>query len=175
MDEETIDSRHIYSGRVLLDVRVDEVRLDDGRAATRELVTVAEAVLVLPLLDDGRMVFIRQFRKGIGAELLELPAGKLDPGEERESAARRELAEETGYRCASLEYLGPIHTSPGFCNEVIHIYRARGLEHVGQHTDEDERIEVEILSAEEVSELLTEGRITDAKTLCALLLYQRLP
>ena len=173
MHEATLNSRHVYSGRVLLDVRVEEVRLDDGATATRELVEVAEAVLLLPILDDGRLVLIRQYRKGIEAALLELPAGKLDPGEEREAAARRELAEETGSRCARLEYLGPIHTSPGFCNETIHLYRARGLEHVGQHTDADERIDVLTPTPTEVEQLLDEGALTDAKTLCALLLHGR--
>ncbi len=172
MTEETLSSRHIYSGQVLLDVRVDEVRLPDGSVGRRELVGVARAALVIPVLDDGRLVLITQYRKGVERELLEFPAGKLDPGEEPIETARRELAEESGYRAAELIELGPIHTSPGFCDEEIVVFAARGLSEVGQHTDADESITVRVLAREELDGLIAAGKLTDAKTLAGLALLE---
>jgi ADP-ribose pyrophosphatase len=130
------------------------------------------AVVILPLLEERRVVFVRNLRRAIGRELLELPAGTLDPGEEPAAAAARELCEETGYRAGRLEHLGSFFTAPGFLTELLHAYVATELTLVGQDLDEGEELEVEVLSREEVEVLVASGSLHDAKTLAALFLEQ---
>jgi len=169
--EETITSERIYSGRVVT-LDVDQVRLPEGGRSLREVVRHPGAAVILPVLDDGRLVLIRQYRYAAGEVLLELPAGTLEPGEDPKTCASRELIEETGWRAASLEGIGRIFTTPGFSDEVIHIFVATRLqEHAdGSAPDADEDIETVLIPAEEVFDLARRGGVEDSKTLAALLL-----
>lgn len=156
-----------------MNLRVDEVRLaPDGRPARREVVEHPGAVAVVPLTPDCQVVMVRQYRYAVGEELLEIPAGTMQAGEEPEACARRELGEETGGRARSLELLGTIFTSPGFCSEVMHIFLARLEDGPGgqPQPDEDERLEPVTLPLGEVVELARAGRLRDAKTVAGLLL-----
>ena len=136
LDETFISSKVGFSGR-LLQVNIDTVTLPNGRETTRELIHHPGAVAIVPILDDGRMIFVKQYRYPVGTVMYEIPAGKLDPGEEPDVCAARELSEETGYSAQAWQKLTSIVTTPGFTDEVIHLYAARGLEKHAQHTDED--------------------------------------
>lgn len=164
--EETVDTHIAFKG-ALVNVRQDTVRLPDGRTTTREIVVHPEVIAVLPILDDGRIVFVRQFRKAAERVLLELPAGGIDLGESPEDAVRREMIEETGYRVGSLEFLCGFFTSPGFTTEYMHLYRATGL-HPGEPTEATDQIEVVPLTREEVVAKFAAGEIGDAKSILAL-------
>lgn len=167
--ESPIASEAVFDG-VLLHVRRDRVRLPDGREAVREWIDHPGAVLIVAQLGDGGIVFVRQFRYPVGRVLLELPAGRIDPGEEPEACARRELREETGYEARQWQQLGAIDTCVGYANERIDIFMARDLTAVGARPDDDEFVEVESLSPEKADEYARSGRITDAKTIAALFL-----
>ncbi|AIY87147.1 MULTISPECIES: NUDIX hydrolase [unclassified Thermotoga] len=164
--EEKIDSKRVFEGK-MISVRVDRVRLPDGRESTREVVDHPGAVVIVPVL-GGKILFVEQYRYPIEQVLLELPAGKIDPGESPEECAKRELEEETGYRAKKLSYLGKIFTTPGFTTEVIHIFAAEDLEKTSQNTDPDEFIEVKEVPIEEALSLLKNAEIEDSKTICAL-------
>jgi ADP-ribose pyrophosphatase len=130
-------------------------------------------VVIVPWLDDGRLVLIRNERVAAGQELLELPAGTLEPGEAPRDAACRELAEETGYRPGRLRPLVEFFTTPGFCDELIQVFEAADLEAVGQHLDPGERIEVQVVTRAEALAMIDDGRIRDGKTIAAILLSDR--
>jgi len=147
----------------------ESVLLPNGRRVDLDLLRHPGAAAVVPFLDDGQILMIRQFRYAVGGELMEIPAGKLDPGEAPEACAIRELEEETGYRAGRLEKLGAIWTSPGFTDEVIHLYAAYDLEPTEQRLEPDEIIElVPISLTAAIAEL--SGPIVDGKTATALLL-----
>ena len=170
--EETISSERVYSGRIL-DLDVDQVRLPSGTEAEREVIRHLGAAVVLPLLDGGRTILVNQFRYPMGEELLELPAGKLDPGEDPAECAARELAEETGWRAGEIHDLGSFFTTPGFTDEVLHAFVATGLEHSpGIEPDPDEAIEIVTMTVEEALEACHDSRIRDGKTLATILLAQ---
>src|SRR5205085_1844640 len=124
----------------------------------------AEVIAVLPVLDDGHLVMVRQFRKAAERVLLELPAGGIDQGESAEDAVRREMEEETGYRIGSLRHLASFFTSPGFTTELMHLYEATDLQ-PGEPTEETDQIEVVPLRAEEALQRLGSGELADAKTI----------
>jgi ADP-ribose pyrophosphatase len=167
--ETTIASESVFDG-VLLSVRRDRIRLPDGREGVREWIDHPGAVLVVPQLEDGGVVFIRQFRYPVGRVLLELPAGRIDPGEDPEACARRELREETGYEARRWERLGAVETCVGYSNERIEMFLARDLVAVGARPDAEEFLENVVLSVEKASAFARDGRITDAKTITALFL-----
>lgn len=170
-DAEVLEIRSIHEGKVL-DLSVDRVRLPNGQTADLELVHHRGAAAVLPWLPDGRVALVRQFRYPTGGWLLEVPAGKLEPEEKPEPCARRELEEETGWRVSSegeLVSLGWIWTSPGFTDEKIWLYLARGLERGRSALEDDEVLDVETLALDDAVERARQGRIHDAKTVCALL------
>lgn len=169
LTEKYLNSKKVFDGK-LLKVYSDEVELPNGKSASREIIRHPGAVAVVPMLDDGRVVMVRQYRYPIGDTLLEIPAGKLDAGEKPEECAVRELAEETGYVARVLKKLTAIVTTPGFTDEVIHIYLAKELEMTEQHTDEDEFINIEIYSKEKLRVMIDNGTLSDAKTLVGLLL-----
>lgn len=165
--EEQIDNVEAFSGR-LLKVQVDRVRLPDGAEATREYVRHPGAVAVIAVLDNGKLLFERQFRYPLRRIFLEIPAGKIDAGEAILSCAARELREETGYEAEEWTYLGVIHPCIGYSDERIEFFLARGLNHVGHALDEEEFLDVVELSVEEAYAGTLDGRITDGKTIAGL-------
>lgn len=165
---ERLGSREIYRGRtVRLDV--DRVRLPNGREMDFEMIHHPGAAAVVPVLDSGDVLLLRQYRYATGGYLLEVPAGKLDPGETPESCALRETEEETGFRPTRLEPLGWIWTTPGFTDEKIWLYLATGLVETRQNHQDDEVIHLERLPFEEAVDRAARGEIHDAKSTCALL------
>ncbi|ACJ75832.1 nudix hydrolase [Thermosipho africanus TCF52B] len=166
--EKKISSKEIFKG-LLLHVKKDEVMLENGRKSFREYVLHPGAVAVVPILDDNKVVLVKQFRYPIGKQLLEIPAGKFDfKDEDPLECAKRELKEETGFDAKDYLYLGYIHTTPGFSNEVIHLYLARNLESGQSNPDEDEIIDVEIEDFNTVLQKCINGEITDAKTIAGI-------
>ena len=170
--ETRVSSEPVYQGK-LLHVRRDDVRLPDGSLATREYIVHPGAVLVLPVLADGRLVVERQYRYPLQQVFVEFPAGKLDPGESALATGQRELREEAGYTAREWTRLGVVHPLLSYSTEAIDMYLAEGLEHVGARLDEGEFLEVGIMSVEEMLAAVDRGAITDAKTVTALLLYAR--
>lgn len=167
--ERVVGSDRLFAGKVV-SLRVDRVVLPDGREARREVVEHPGAVAVVPLLPDGRVVLVRQYRHAVGRALLEIPAGTLDePGESLEDAALRELAEETGYRAARLTKLAAFYTAPGFCTEELTVFLATGLTHGAQSLMDDETIAVETVALDEVPALVARGEVADAKSIVGLL------
>ncbi|HKX95295.1 MAG TPA: NUDIX hydrolase, partial [Methylibium sp.] len=145
-----------------LDVRRDTVRLPDGREAQREYIVHPGAVMIVPLLDDGRVVVERQYRYPLRRTFVEFPAGKIDPGEQPLTCAVRELAEETGYRAAEWARAGILHNAIAYSNEGIEIWFARGLTAGERRLDEGEFLDVLRLSLEEMEDLARQGELTDA-------------
>ncbi|HDR03922.1 MAG TPA: NUDIX hydrolase [Candidatus Marinimicrobia bacterium] len=172
LTETKIDSQTVFRGR-LLHVCKDRVRLPNGKETTREFIIHPGAVVVLPFLDDKTLIFERQFRYPAGKIFIELPAGKIDPGEEIAATGRRELLEETGYIAESWDYLGKSFPGIGYTNEVIHIYIAKNLRLLKQSCDADEFLEIFSCTLEEALAMLDRGEIVDAKTQVALLLAER--
>lgn len=167
--ETQTDSQLIYDGRIIHVYR-DGITLPDGTGAVREVVRHIGAVCVVPVTDDGRVILVRQFRYPFGKMIYEIPAGKLDSRDEEHSvAAMRELEEETGYTCKELEYIGDLYSTPGFCDEVIHMYCARGLVKGAPHPDEDEFIDTVAIPMETVRDMILDGDIADSKTQAAVL------
>ena len=162
-------TKRVYAGRVL-DLDVDDVVEPGGVRAVREVVRHRGSVAALPIHDDGRVVLIRQYRYAVDQDVWEIPAGRLDPGETPAEGARRELEEEVGLRATRLEPMSVFYTTPGFCDEVIHLFRATGLEAVKARPEEDERIEPVVLSLEAARAMVSRGEVREGKTLVALLL-----
>jgi ADP-ribose pyrophosphatase len=170
--EERIDGETPFAGR-LLRLEVDRVRLPDGGESVRELIRHPGAAVMVPVLPDGRVIFVRQYRYPTGEVLLELPAGKLEWGEDPLKCARRETAEETGHRPATIEKLGVFYTAPGFSDEIIHAYLVTDLEPDSEATtDGDENLDVVVLSPEDVDRLMARAELRDAKTIAALALWR---
>jgi ADP-ribose pyrophosphatase len=168
-EEPTIATELIYSGRIL-NLRVDTVRLPGGETTRREIVEHAAAVALVALDGEQNVLLVRQFRKPVGSDLLELPAGCVNPGELPEAAARRELQEETGFLPGMLEPLANFYTAPGFSNELMYLYLATNLTPARLPADADESIDVVRLPLGEIPELISSGSVADAKTLVGLLM-----
>ena len=170
LKETMVSSQTIFEGKIVK-VTLDQARLPDGRLAEREVVYHPGGVAVLALEEDGTVYLVRQFRYPIQRELLELPAGKLDHGTQEDHllGAKRELSEETGLEASDWTYLGSALASPGFCDEELHMYLARGLRKTGQHLDEDEFLDVVAMPFDQLAAQVMDGTITDAKTVAATL------
>ncbi|WP_309118737.1 NUDIX hydrolase [Paenibacillus sp.] len=169
--EKTISTKPIFQGKII-SLQVDEVALPNGGTATREIVKHPGAVAVIADV-DGKLLVVEQYRKPLERLQIEIPAGKLDGGEDPAQAAARELREETGYACERVTLLHSMATSPGFADEVIHIYVAEGLRAGEAAPDEDEFLNAFALTPEEASQAIAKGRICDAKTLLAVYAWQR--
>jgi len=169
--EELVSSQQVYRGH-FLDVRRDEIRLPDGRLAAREYIVHPGAVMIVPLLDDGRVVVERQFRYPLGRVMLEFPAGKLDAGEPPLHCAMRELVEETGYRAREWARAGILHNAIAYSNEGIEVWFARGLELGARQLDDGEFLDVSAATVAELEDSAHRGELTDAKTLIGLLWLQ---
>ncbi|MDE2127073.1 MAG: NUDIX hydrolase [Armatimonadetes bacterium] len=170
MSYERVRSRDTMYRGIILSLDRVTVQLEDGREAIREIVRHDGAVCIVPVLDDASIVFVRQFRLAAAGELLEIPAGKLEAGEDPAEAAARELSEETGYRAGKIRKLGSYFLAPGYSTELMHTYLATSLTPGETQPDEDEHVSVEIVPAERITEMIAEGAIRDAKTLAALML-----
>lgn len=170
--ETQVATEAVFDGK-LLHVRRDTVRLPDGTLATREYIVHPGAVLIVPVLADGRLVIVRQFRYPLERILIEFPAGKLDPGEAPLTTAQRELREETGYVAARWQRLGRVHAVVSYSTEEIEFLIAEDLTHVGAKLDAGEFLEVGTMSIEQMLAAIDRDEITDAKTVAAMLLYVR--
>jgi ADP-ribose pyrophosphatase len=157
---------------VRFDVEALSIQGEDGKIFRREFVVHPGAVVILPIVDDDRLVMIKNERFAVNKNLWELPAGTLEPAEAPKTTALRELIEETGYSAKSIELMTTFYTSPGISNELMYAYCASELDEVGQNLEETEKITVEILSWTDVLSMIKKGVICDGKTLAALLFYQ---
>jgi len=166
--EVTVSSKMVFEGRVV-NLRVDEARLPHGGIRRREVIEHPGGVVVIPILPNGNVLLVRQFRYALGAPLFELPAGKLEKGELPADAIKRELEEETGYCTDQWEHLTTVYTSPGFCNEALHLFAARNIQlSVNPRREEDEFIEVIEVSVDKLKRMVQERQMIDAKSLCIL-------
>ena len=166
--ERPVGSVEKYKG-IIVRVRLDDAELYTGKVVKREVVEHPGGVTILPVDEDGSCYMVRQFRYPFGRMMLEAPAGKLEYGEDHRECAVRELSEETGFTADELVYLGGCCTSPGFSTEVLHIYLAMGL-HAGEcHPDQDEFLNVEKIPLSQLSRMVMDGEIDDAKTIVAVL------
>jgi ADP-ribose pyrophosphatase len=170
--EKRLSGERVFDG-VLLKVHRDQVRLPDGSTGIREYIRHPGAVAIVPLFDDGRVLLERQFRYPHNRDFLEIPAGKIDPGEAPLDTAKRELLEETGYVAEEWTRIGVIHTAIAFTDEAIELFTAKKLTHRERRLDEGEFLETLIVSLEDALAMVRDGRITDAKTVAALLLLAR--
>ena len=167
-----VRSRKLHEGKVF-DLRVDEIEYRTGRRAVREVAEHPGGAVIVPLFDDATILLIRQHRYPLGERITELPAGKLHPGEDPASCARRELQEETGYEPEELLSLGAFYTSPGFCTERLHVFLARRLRlsSAGQQLEErEESLTVAHVPFAKAVAMIRSGEITDAKTICGILM-----
>ncbi len=169
-EEMTIKSEPIFQGKII-SLQVDHVRLPNGETATREIVRHPGAVAVMAFA-DGKLLVVEQYRKALEKSQVEIPAGKLERGEDPLEAAKRELEEETGYRCGSIRHVSSFYTSPGFADEVMHLYLAEDLTRGEANLDEDEFLECGAITLEEARQYMAEGRISDAKTILAVYAWQ---
>jgi 8-oxo-dGTP pyrophosphatase MutT (NUDIX family) len=169
-DHEVIWSDYVFEGK-LINVRMDTVRLRNGDQREREIVEHPGAVAVVPVLDDGRIVLVRQHRPAVGRSMLELPAGTIEPDEDVAKTAARELEEETGYHGGSLRYLVRFYVSPGWCNEELVVFVADGIVAGDQSPEDDEEIETETVEPQAIPGLIRAGEIADAKTMVGLSTY----
>ena len=165
---ELLGSRNIYKGKIV-DLAVEKVRLPNGHVTEMELVRHPGASAVVPVDETGHALLIRHYRHATGGFLLEVPAGKLDPGESPERCAEREVEEETGFKVGRLQSLGWIWTTPGFTNEKIWLFLGRELSAASQHLQSDEVLTVERVPLDEAVSMALRGEITDSKSICALL------
>ncbi|WP_459499604.1 NUDIX hydrolase [Bacillus sp. C1] len=167
--ERTVATESIFDGKVIK-VRIDDVVLPNGEMSKREIVNHPGAVAIIAVTDEGKIVLVEQYRKALEKEIVEIPAGKLEPGEKPEVTALRELEEETGYVCDKMEFITSFYTSPGFADEILYVYKATGLKKKENKAalDEDEFVELMEVSLEEAIELMNNQRIHDAKTMFAV-------
>jgi ADP-ribose pyrophosphatase len=167
VQERVVSSQHIFQGRAV-GLRVDEVELPSGRVTTREVVEHADCVVIVPLDAEDNVLLVRQFRQAVGRQLLELPAGGIDPGESPEECVCRELREETGYLPARVERLGGFYSAPGYCTEYLHLYLATDLEPSPLVADDTESIALVRVPKDRVLGLVASGEVCDAKSVAGL-------
>jgi len=171
--EPTVESKDLYRGRIV-NLRVDTVRLPNGRLTTREIVEHSQSVCIVPVDSRGNVLLVRQYRKPAEAALLEVPAGGVEAGEVSQEAVLRELQEEVGLTAGTLRHLASFWLAPGWCTEYMHAYLATDLQPASLAADEDENIAVVPVPLARVPELIQSGEIQDAKSIAALLLVLHL-
>lgn len=171
-EEKMIKSETVYSGKVL-NLRCDRVTTVNGESY-REVVEHSGGAVIVALTDDGKIVMVKQFRYAAGRVMLEVPAGKTDPGEDPYETAARELREETGYTASELKLLTRMYPTPGYSKEVLSIFLARGLTPGETDFDDSEAIDLEYYTPDELEEMVLSGKIEDGKTQVAILLVTRL-
>lgn len=165
--EKTLSEESVFKCSFMELVK-QQVKLPDGNEVERDIVKHSHGVCVIAFNENGNILMVEQFRKPFDRVFLELPAGKVDQGENLEEAALRELKEETGYSTNKVTYLGKIAPSPGFCDEVVHLYKAHELKKGETNFDDDEFLNLKEYPLEEVKKMIIEGRIIDAKTIACL-------
>ena len=166
-EEKTLNSQILFKGKVVTLLR-DDIETSDGYKTFREVIVHSGGVVIVALTNDNKILLVKQYRYPLKTTNLELPAGKLEKGENPDFAAKRELEEETGYRANKWESLGFINTTPGICTEKLYLYFASELEFVGAHPDEGEIIKCDKYTLEDVYSMIKTGQINDSKTICAL-------
>lgn len=166
--EKTVESKTLFEGHIVT-LKLDRAQLPNGSLASREVVEHPGGVAVLPLDAEGRVIMVRQYRYPLHNTLLELPAGKLEKGEDHRVCGIRELQEEVGITADEVIYLGGLYLSPGYSNEVLHLYLARGLHQGECHPDEDEFLETERVPFDKLLDMVMRDEIHDAKTVAAVL------
>ncbi|MEQ2129209.1 NUDIX hydrolase [Caldanaerobacter subterraneus KAk] len=171
--EPTVSTKKVFEGKII-NLRVDEVRLPNGRITTREIVEHPGGVSIVAVTNDGKILLVKQYRKPAEEVLLEIPAGKLEKGEDPLECAKRELSEETGYEAGHIEHLITFYTTPGFSNEKMYLYFAKDLKKSKIHPDEDEFLEVGEYSPEELWKMILENKIKDSKTIIGVLYYLKM-
>lgn len=171
--EKTVSSETIFDGKIIT-VKKDKAELENGEIVNRELVVHPGGVCIVPVNEKGEILMVKQFRYPFGEALLEIPAGKLEFGEDHREAGLRELREETGAVCEKFEYLGVCYPSVAYLTEKIHMYLATGLSFENQDLDDDEFLDVLKIKFEDVLKMIMDGEIPDAKTQCAVLKAARL-
>jgi ADP-ribose pyrophosphatase len=170
VDEKTVSSEIVYSGRAV-NLRVDTIQTADGRVTTREIVEHSDCVAVVAVDVNENILMVRQYRKSVGKDLLEIPAGGIEPGETPEAAVEREMREETGMQPRRIIKLGGFYSSPGFCTEYLHLYLVSDM--IKNPLVAEDTLEIEICSfpKDEILKLIASGQICDSKTIAGLLVY----
>lgn len=171
--EKKVSSENVFDG-VLLHVYKDKIELPNGNEAVREYIKHQGAVCVVPLTDEMEVVAVKQYRYPIGRVTIEIPAGKLDAGENILDAAKRELSEETGVESADIEYMGRLYPSVAYTDEIIHMYVAKNLVYGEAHTDDDEFLNVVKIPLKDFVQMVMDGQIQDSKTMAAILKVARM-
>ena len=171
--EKKVSSENVFDG-VLLHVYKDKIELPNGNEAVREYIKHQGAVCVVPVTDEMEVVAVKQYRYPIGRVTIEIPAGKLDAGEDILDAAKRELSEETGVESADIEYIGGLYPSVAYTDEIIHMYVAKNLVYGEAHTDDDEFLNVVKIPLKEFVQMVMDGQIQDSKTMAAILKVARM-
>ncbi len=172
-EEETLSSEVVYNGKVV-NVRWDTVQIDTDRQAVREIVEHSNCVAIIPVTHNGDVLLVSQFRKPVESELLEIPAGGINPGEDAESAVRRELCEEVGYFPNKIERIGGFYSAPGYSTEYLFLYLATDLVTNQQHAEDTDSITVIQTPIDQIPNLIASGRICDAKSIIGLLMYREI-
>lgn len=168
LEEKTIETAQIFDGKVVK-LFVDKAQLENGEVVTREVIKHPGGVCVVPLDENGNVLFVRQYRYPHHQVMLEIPAGKLEWGESHHDCGLRELREETGCTCDRYTYLGSLVPTPAYCGEIIHMYLAEGLHYGAQDLDEDEFLDIERIPLQKAAEMVMNNEIPDAKTQLAIL------
>lgn len=169
--EQTLEDQQIFAGKII-DVHLQKVKLPNGKESYREVVFHPGAVAIIPLTPDGKLIVVRQFRKALNRSIIEIPAGKLEKNEDPHACALRELREETGCTVEQLKKIVSFYTSPGFANEIIHLFLAENCIIGNNQLDEDEFVELVTVTLEEAKQLIAQQQIIDAKTILAVYYWE---
>jgi len=169
-EEKTLSSQLIYDGRAVK-LRIDTVKMPSGRETTREIVEHSDCVAIVAVDADDNVLMVKQFRKPVEKELLEIPAGGIEPGEDPVATVRREMREETGYLPRKVESLGGFYSTPGYCTEYLYLYLATDLIPSQLYAEDTENIRLVRVPISQISSLITSGTICDAKSIASLLTF----